>query len=833
MELEIEVETTPPSSCGKKDGTATIHVTGDPGPFEYSVGGSAFQSSNTFKNLGSGPHTAVVRKKETGCEFPKEFVIDKSPDDIDLDVSGYGTLQICENQDASITLVASASGGSGNFDYNWPGGLLTVHGSGRYTAVVRDKVTGCKKDMSGDVVIVRVVCSKDPNDIVGPEGYGPGKMIAKSKSHSYTVRFENDPDFATAPAQVVKINHPLDSNVNPFSLRLGDFGFAGMTFSVPADKTFYTARLNVMDSLGVVVDVTAGIDVTKKEVFWVFESKDPATGLPPANAHLGFLPINDSMGRGEGFVSYTIKAANHTKTGDSIHAKASIVFDLNAPIETPVVFNTIDALPPVSRVKALPVTSNAEIIRVSWSGEDDPGGSGVRDYGLYVSENGGVFKAVQQSTADTAILFTGSRGRTYKFFTLATDNTGNAEAMKNAGEATVTISDCKEEICNGVDDDCDGIVDEGCGLQKYYMDADKDGYGRDEGAKLSETPIPGWVLMGGDCADWDATVNPGAAETANGRDDNCNGQVDEGLPVLRYYMDVDGDGYGRDENSKLSAIPLAGHVLVGGDCADWDATVNPGAAEAANGRDDNCNGQADEGLPMLRYYMDIDGDGYGRNENSKLSAIPLAGHVLVNGDCADWDATVYPGAPETANGRDDNCNGQVDEGLPILTYYQDVDKDGYGRNEGARQSAIPLAGYVLLGGDCHDYDPHIYPGAPELVNGRDDNCNGLIDENLLTASQARGSSSEQIPGSTPAVGAFNVVVSPIPSDYHFTVYLQQGDDKEKVRIRVFDQVGRLVETRENLLIGAKIMIGSNYAKGHYTLEAVQGTSRKLVKLIKL
>lgn len=897
--LTIDVVAKPASSCGKKDGEATINVYGDEGPFEYSVDGSKFQASNVFRKLAGGWHQAIVRKKDTECEFTQEFHLKDG--NLEVNVSGFGSIEFCEDERPTITLSAIASGGSGDYEYSWPGGVLTVSGSGYYTVTVTDKQTGCKRTRGGKVTFVPIVCSKDPNDIVGPEGYGPGKMIAKSKSHPYMVRFENDPEFATAPAQVVKINHPLDKNANLFSLRLGDFGFAGMTFSVPADKTYYAARLDVMDSLGVVVDVTAGIDVNKKEVFWIFESKDPATGLPPANALLGFLPVNDSTGKGEGFVSYTVQAANHTQTGDTIHAKASIVFDVNGAIETPAIFNTIDALPPVSKVKALPGTSNSTEFRVSWDGVDDAGGSGIRDYVLYVSENGGAFKAVEQAMQDTAFTFNGASGYTYSFFTIATDHTGNVEGMKNMGETTIKVgNDCVEEICNGVDDDCDGqvdegfivtyyrdadgdgfgavadvkqgttcnvppgyvlnstdcndndkdvhpgaaeicnqkdddcdgLIDEGCGTQRYYMDIDKDGYGRNEGSRLSATPIPGWVLVNGDCADFDATIYPGAPELANGRDDNCNGQVDEGLPMARYYLDVDKDGYGRNENSKLSAIPLTGYVLVNGDCADFDASIYPGAPELANGRDDNCNGQVDEGLPMLRYYMDVDKDGYGRNENSKLSAIPLAGHVLINGDCADFDATIYPGAPELANGRDDNCNGQADEGLPMQRYYQDVDKDGYGREAGSRLSAIPLAGYVLLGGDCNDFDPKINPGAPEIKNNKDDNCDGQVDEQPRITVNGPSTGNGKIAPESSA-GELQVVVSPVPSYYDFTVHLQQGDPNEKVRIRVYDQVGRLVEGKDQLTIGTRFTIGSQYGKGYYALEVVQGNDRKVIKLVKL
>jgi hypothetical protein len=182
----------------------------------------------------------------------------------------------------------------------------------------------------------------------------------------------------------------------------------------------------VVDSLGVVVDVTAGIDVTKREAFWIFESKDPATGLPPTDPSKGFLPVNDSISQiGEGYVNYTIKPASNTQTSDSVIAVASIVFDVNEAIKTPKIFNTIDALPPSSTLNALVASQDSNEFRLSWRGTDELKGSGVANFDLYVSENSGPFQLYEEGLTDSSTNFIGVDGKTYGFFTLATDNTGN------------------------------------------------------------------------------------------------------------------------------------------------------------------------------------------------------------------------------------------------------------------------------------------------------------------------------------------------------------------------------------------------------------------------
>jgi hypothetical protein len=269
----------------------------------------------------------------------------------------------------------------------------------------------------------------------------------------YLIRFENDPKFATAPAIKVVIELPVDEDVNLFSVRLGDFGFANMTFSVPTNTTAYTTRLDVRDSLGVYVDVTAGIDVPSKKVFWIFESVDPITGVAPTSTTLGMLPINDTITRrGEGFVNFSFKPKSSTITGDTVLAQAAIVFDVNGAIYTNEYSNIIDAQAPNSQLKDnLPDILDSTNIHLSWTAQDDPGGCGVRDYILFVANNGGPFLVHQSNILDTFFVFRGTEGATYSFFTSAVDHVGNIEPYKAKGELTVSISGSPAVAITGFD----------------------------------------------------------------------------------------------------------------------------------------------------------------------------------------------------------------------------------------------------------------------------------------------------------------------------------------------------------------------------------------------
>ena len=168
---------------------------------------------------------------------------------------------------------------------------------------------------------------------------------------------------------------------------------------------------------------------------------------------------------------------------------------------------------------------------------------------------------------------------------------------------------------------------------------------------------------------------PGAPEFCDGKDNDCDGSVDEGGGPL-WYQDADGDGYGNATVSQQACSKPSGYVANSSDCNDSNAAVHPGAAEACNGIDDDCDGQVDEAVGSL-WYQDADGDGYGNATVSQQACSKPSGYVADSSDCNDSNAAVHPGAAEVCNGIDDDCDGQIDEAVGSL-WYLDADGDHHG-----------------------------------------------------------------------------------------------------------------------------------------------------------
>ncbi len=285
-----------------------------------------------------------------------------------------------------------------------------------------------------------VIQSLDPNAILGPDGVPTKKWVSVNDVLPYTILCENDKT-ATAPAKYVKIIYPIDSKQAAGTFNLGSFGFNNQTFSIPPNTPSYAQRLDARDSLGLFVDITAGLDVTTNQAFWEFQSIDPLTLLPPTDPTKGFLLLQDSTkpNYGHGFVNFSIKPKQTAITLDTIHAEAKIVFDGNDTIPTNYHTNTVDAFAPTSHMNAMPANS-PNPVALSWTGTDDVGGCGVKSYTLYVSTNGVSFYILKSGITRTDTTIRLAPDSNYCFFVLATDSVGNTETLRQSEIKCTVVS---------------------------------------------------------------------------------------------------------------------------------------------------------------------------------------------------------------------------------------------------------------------------------------------------------------------------------------------------------------------------------------------------------
>ncbi|MBK6754118.1 MAG: putative metal-binding motif-containing protein [Flavobacteriales bacterium] len=190
-------------------------------------------------------------------------------------------------------------------------------------------------------------------------------------------------------------------------------------------------------------------------------------------------------------------------------------------------------------------------------------------------------------------------------------------------------------------------------------------------------------LSTNDCDDLTPTTNPGADEICDGIDNDCNGLVDDNLPLV--YADSDGDGYGDPNALVMCATP--GSVANNTDCNDTtDTAIHPNAAELIDGIDNDCDGEVDE-----VQCNDVDGDGT----------------TDCQGDCNDNEPSVFPGAAELCgDGLDNDCNGTIDD---QTTWYQDTDRDGFGNESNTLLACEQPIGYSPNPGHCDDADAGVYP----------------------------------------------------------------------------------------------------------------------------
>lgn len=266
---------------------------------------------------------------------------------------------------------------------------------------------------------------------------GDGAFVAGGSDLTYQVRFENDAA-AQAPAQQVVITDTLDANLNLSTFQLNEIAFANQTIKIPPGlDQFETSASLTANGVAIQVNVAATLDRDSRQLKLTLTALDPSTGWLPEDPLVGLLYPNDATHRGEGSFSYSVAPIAGLASGTVIRNRASIVFDYNDPIATPLVSNTLDMAGPSSSVSGLPPITTTDRFTINWSGQDETGGSGVAGYDLYVSLDGGPFTLFLADTQETSMNALGEPGHTYAFYSIARDNVGHVEAAPT-GPDTIT-----------------------------------------------------------------------------------------------------------------------------------------------------------------------------------------------------------------------------------------------------------------------------------------------------------------------------------------------------------------------------------------------------------
>ena len=301
---------------------------------------------------------------------------------------------------------------------------------------------------------------------------------------------------------------------------------------------------------------------------------------------------------------------------------------------------------------------------------------------------------------------------------------GFTEDSSDCDDTDVAVNPAADEICDSVDNDCDGLIDlDDDGLTDgftAYGDADLDGYGDAGDARTVCALGAGVVADKQDCDDGDDEVNPAADEVCDSIDNDCDGLIDLDdtslTDAITAYGDADLDGYGDADDDRTVCALSAGVVANDQDCDDGDDEVNPAADEVCDSIDNDCDSLIDLNdtslTDAITAYGDTDLDGYGDASDARKVCALSAGVVADDEDCDDDDDAVNPAATEACGDTiDNNCDGDIDEDCPtcddlqIVQYY-----DSFTAGSTAMDKAKAIVGFTLSSSSSESTFTSAYDG---------------------------------------------------------------------------------------------------------------------------
>jgi predicted outer membrane repeat protein len=534
-----------------------------------------------------------------------------------------GALYIAGANEATVSLVqflSNEAAGVGGASFRYGGGLM---------------VDGVSSLMVGNTIFGGNVVS---HTVSSYEGIGGGLYVqSSSEVELYNVIFDQNTSTHKGGAFASDSNTSLLIQNNHFlSNEASDGG------GLYLESTSSTIKNNIFAyHTGAAIYATASVSPTYND--WYQNSSDAGGSASFATSSSGNITSDPNLS------GYT---ADGVFTDDYSLTSASALIDAGDPA----LFDTDGSVSDIGAFGGGTLLDS-----------DGDGFSGIVDCN---DLDGDTFPGSAENETNSSACMKDSDGDGYG----DANASGSVTAGSDCDDTLSSVSPSAAEVCDGLDNNCDGTIDENTiDGSLWYQDLDGDGYGDASNPQYFCTDPTGYTEDGGDCDDQSFSTYPGAAE--NDSSTLC-------------MSDADADGYG-DSN-------VSGDVVAGNDCDDGDVSVNPDASEiAGDGIDQNCDGGDD-------CFRDVDGDGYGGEEVSAGFDMDCTdfNEAGESGDCDDADPNIHPGAAE--NDSPTSC-------------MKDADGDGYGD--------AYASGTVVAGNDCNDDEASAYFGADEIVgDGIDQDC---------------------------------------------------------------------------------------------------------------